>query len=331
MSFKDTLQYALKKKQEVYAQKKEVPGDDVDAGEKILFTGLDNSGKTSIILALQNKYSKIAILQPTRQTERSAFTYLGNRITRWDLGGQQRYRIAYLKSPGKYFDKTSVCVFVIDVQDKERIDEGVGYLKEVITMFKQLNIAPPIYIFLHKADPDWIQVVEDLQGTHLSSIGKKIRDAIGGTSKLFFKVTSIFDPWTIISAFSEVLLQLHPKSELVDHIIQEFAKKVDAEGMVVLDNNALILGQFYKNAGEKMNFEAITPYVLQIFENFRTILKKNQKMAITLDEGEYMFHAVKDPLHTEERFVFIKTPLSRLNEDDIQEFGSLLSDLLSKK
>ncbi|MHA2018356.1 MAG: ADP-ribosylation factor-like protein, partial [Promethearchaeota archaeon] len=34
--------------------------------EKILFTGLDNSGKTSIIKVLQKEISQIAMLKPTR-------------------------------------------------------------------------------------------------------------------------------------------------------------------------------------------------------------------------------------------------------------------------
>ncbi len=328
MSFKDAIQRAIKKRQDE-AQKKEVQGEE-DIGEKILFTGLDNSGKTSIILALQNKYSKIATLQPTRQTERSSFSYLGNRITRWDLGGQQRYRIAYLKNPGKYFDRTAICVFVIDVQDKDRVNEALDYFQKVVAMFKQLNISPPIYIFLHKADPEWMRAAEDYQGAYVETIEGKFRKA-APNHQVFFQITSIFDPWTIISSFSEVLLQLYPKSELVDRSIQEFANKLTAEGMVVLDNNALIIGQYFKDVEEKQNFEIVTPYVLQLFENFRAVMKKNQKMAIGLSQGEYMFHAVTDPLRSEERYIFVKAPLSGMNDSDIEDFGNVLIDLLGKK
>ena len=64
--------------------------------QKILFTGLDDAGKTSIILALKREYSKIAIIKPTKGAQRRIFEFLGKDISEWDLGGQERYRISYL-------------------------------------------------------------------------------------------------------------------------------------------------------------------------------------------------------------------------------------------
>ena len=108
--------------------------------EKILFTGLDNGGKTSIIKVLQKQYSQIAILKPTRQSQRRIFEFLGKAISEWDLGGQEKYRIAFLKEPTKYFDNTSVCIYILDIQDKRRFRESLSYFKDVITTFKKLII-----------------------------------------------------------------------------------------------------------------------------------------------------------------------------------------------
>ncbi len=55
---------------------------------KILFTGLDGAGKTSIILALQREFSKIAVIEPTRGPHRTTFKLLGREVSEWDLGGQ---------------------------------------------------------------------------------------------------------------------------------------------------------------------------------------------------------------------------------------------------
>jgi len=66
--------------------------------KKILFTGLDDAGKTSIILALQREFSKITNIEPTRGAQRRMFEFLGKTISEWDLGGQETYRISYLKS-----------------------------------------------------------------------------------------------------------------------------------------------------------------------------------------------------------------------------------------
>ncbi len=331
MSLKDSIQRAMKKQKVEETKKKEEAGEDADVGDKIVFTGLDNSGKSSIILALQKKYSKIAVLQPTRQTERSAFSFLGKHITRWDLGGQQRYRIAYLKNPVKYFERTTICIFTIDIQNWERIDEAIEYFKDVIDAFKQLDIHPPVYVFLHKADPEWMRIVDDLQESYLSPIKRKIQEVAGNTTKLIFKITSIFDPWSILNSFSEMLQDVYPKGDLIDRSILEFAKKLKANGIVVMDHNALILGHYFKTPTEETKFAAITPSVLQLFEQFRLVQEKNQKMALRLSQGEYMFHVVTDPIRTEERYIFIKAPLSAITEDAINDFGNILIDLLEEK
>ena len=43
---------------------------------KILFTGLDTAGKSSIILSLQREFSKIAILKPTKGASRRIFSII---------------------------------------------------------------------------------------------------------------------------------------------------------------------------------------------------------------------------------------------------------------
>lgn len=331
MSFKDAIQRAIERKKQELEQKELVFTEDLEAGEKILFTGLANSGKSSIILSLQKKYSKIATLQPTRQTERTSFSFMGNTITRWDMGGQRQYRIAYLKNPVQYFDRTAICIFVVDLQDPDTIDEALEYYQEVLSTFKQLNITPPIFIFLHKADPEWLQSVEDFQSSYVDSLEMRFREATGDGFQAFFQITSIFDPWTIMSSFSDVLLHLYPQSELVDRSIQEFSLKIQADGMVILDQNALILGQYYRESEYKMLFESVFPYVLQLWESFRNTRQNIKKMVFLVDEVEYLCQALTDPASNSEKYVFVKAPLAGINDDDFAEFSQILVDMLSRK
>ena len=100
--------------------------------QKILFTGLDGAGKSSIILALQREFSRIAITKPTKGAQRRIFTLMGREISEWDLGGQKSYRISYLKNPSKYFDDTEIAIYVIDILDVSRIPESLSYLIDVI-------------------------------------------------------------------------------------------------------------------------------------------------------------------------------------------------------
>ncbi|MEJ2250917.1 MAG: ADP-ribosylation factor-like protein, partial [Candidatus Lokiarchaeota archaeon] len=114
---------------------------------KILFTGLDNGGKTSIIHSLEREFANIAIINPTKGAQRKIFKFLDLEISEWDLGGQSKYRISYIRNPDKYFDNTEIAIFVVDIQDEQRFDESLSYLRDVIQEFQSLKINPPLNIF----------------------------------------------------------------------------------------------------------------------------------------------------------------------------------------
>ncbi|MHA2324400.1 MAG: ADP-ribosylation factor-like protein, partial [Promethearchaeota archaeon] len=141
----------------LFLQKEEQPQEKT---YKILFTGLDGAGKTSIILSLQREFSKIAIIEPTKGAQRSTFKLMGREISEWDLGGQKSYLISYLKNPSKYFDDTEVAIYVIDILDASRIIESLSYFYDVVEKFKELKISPVINIFFHKYDPKMLRGVE---------------------------------------------------------------------------------------------------------------------------------------------------------------------------
>ena len=52
---------------------------------KILFTGLDTAGKTSIILALQREFSQIAFLKPTKQAQITDHSLSHGRVGNYGL------------------------------------------------------------------------------------------------------------------------------------------------------------------------------------------------------------------------------------------------------
>ena len=225
--------------------KKEEPEQKPEAS-KILFTGLDEAGKTSIILSLQREFSKIAVLSPTRGAQRRVFDFLGKEISEWDLGGQISYRISYLKNPGKFFDGTEIAIYVIDIQNKPRIPEAISYFKDVIDQFIELEIEPPIYVFLHKYDPALRRGALNEMENLIIDLKEQVKGATD-YKEIYFYETSIYDFSSIISAMSEILLNLYPKSELIEKTIIEFAKKIDSAGVVVIDDNSLIIGAYYKD------------------------------------------------------------------------------------
>ncbi|MFX1354006.1 MAG: ADP-ribosylation factor-like protein, partial [Promethearchaeota archaeon] len=252
-----SIQYLTKKKEEK-----------PDEPSKILFTGLDYAGKTTIIKGLQREFSKIALLKPTRGAQRRIFEFLGRDIAEWDLGGQVSYRIAYLKNPGKYFDGTEVAIYVIDIQSKSRFSEAISYFKDVVEQFKKLGISPPIYVFLHKYDPALKRNAPNELKALEAEIKEKIKSLVD-YKKVYYYNTSIYDLASIIKAMSEILLNLYPKADLIEKTVFQFAEKVNSEGVVILDDNSLIVGAYYKNDEARNLLSASTPYFLALNDNLQ--------------------------------------------------------------
>jgi GTPase SAR1 family protein len=260
---------------------------------KILFTGLDAAGKTSIILTLQREYSKIALLEPTRGALRNNFKFLGKDISEWDLGGQKSYRISYLKNPSKYFENTEIAIYVIDILDTSRVLESLSYLYDVIEKFRELKIEPPIYIFFHKYDPKLLHSVKNVIETEIQKIQKEIVE-IANYRMIHFCRTSIYEPYSIISAMSKMLLELFPKSELIQKTIEEYTKKLNCEGLIIIDKNSIILGSCFEDEDSKKKLNSTIAYFLSLNDVFEEMELDNQEDQILLKKSgdHYIFKPV---------------------------------------
>jgi len=317
-------------KQSILYLKKEEP--QVIEPSKILFTGLDGAGKTSIILALQREFSKIAILSPTRGAQRRIFTFLGKDISEWDLGGQISYRISYLKNPDKYFDGTEIAIYVIDIQNRPRIPEAISYFKDVIEQFKKLEISPPIYLFLHKYDPALKRNAPNEMKNLIIDLKQKIRKATE-YKELYYYQTSIYDLPSIITAMSEILLSLYPKSELIEKTIIEFAKKVDSEGVVIIDSNSLIVGSYYQDDETKHLLNASCPYFLTLNDSFQytNVMadKLEDRMLVQRFGKNFIFKQI-DITKDSQYYLLLLKEDPVFHKEDFESFANLLKEILSK-
>ncbi|MFX0005672.1 MAG: ADP-ribosylation factor-like protein [Candidatus Hermodarchaeota archaeon] len=317
-------------KQSILYLKKEEPTTPVTTN-KLLFTGLDSAGKTSIILSLQREFSKIAILSPTRGAQRRVFDFLGKEIAEWDLGGQLAYRIAYLKNPGKYFEGTEIAIYVIDIQNKERIAEAVSYFKDVIDQFKKLEIEPPIYVFLHKYDPALRRSAQN----EMEAVVIDLKDKLRATKykEIYYYETSIYDFGSIISAMSEILLSLYPKSELIEKTIIEFAKKVESDGVVIIDDNSLIIGSYYKNDETRHLLNASAPYFLTLHDSFQYTgveERKENRMIVQRFGKNFIFKEITLKKAGVPYFLLLLKEDPVFRKEDLESFANLLREILFK-
>lgn len=211
--------------------------------------GLDNAGKTSIILSMAGKYDPSEI-KPTKGIERSDTIILGNRVFRWDLGGQEKYRETYLKDRSYVLNQTDLLFYVIDIADKDRFEESLQFYIDVLNYLKKIETNPIIVFFLHKADPDFLRTPECQANI------KHITDLLTKNSQDFqteFFSTTIFDYKTLVEAFTNSLSKIFPKFDAFNTLLENFIANRELDVVLLFDENLHLVGRAYADENSKMD------------------------------------------------------------------------------
>eukprot|EP01059_Diplonema_ambulator_P016505 TRINITY_DN2809_c0_g1_i1.p1 TRINITY_DN2809_c0_g1~~TRINITY_DN2809_c0_g1_i1.p1 ORF type:complete len:214 (+),score=44.30 TRINITY_DN2809_c0_g1_i1:49-642(+) len=83
---------------------------------KVLFLGLDNAGKTSLLSVVSS--GKVVAPKPTAHPTNESFKVGGVRINAYDLGGHDNGRLLW----ESYFTKADGIMFLVDAADYTRLD-----------------------------------------------------------------------------------------------------------------------------------------------------------------------------------------------------------------
>lgn len=250
---------------------------------KILLMGLDNAGKTSILLSLVGEYEPSRV-KPTLGAERSEMRVLGFPIIRWDLGGQEQYRANYLQKRSRILDDTDLLFYVVDVSDPKRYKEALLYYTDILSYFQEIGLFPSIIIFVHKADPEY------LKSTECQNSIKDVVELFKQKSMDFeieFYTTSIFNRRTLIDAFSRSILNLLPKLDPLNTMLKTFIVDAELDAALLFDENFFIVGNAYKEDPKKKEsvLQAING-IYFLFEDVIRVRESGYKLELNLRKFE---------------------------------------------
>jgi len=240
---------------------------------KIIVSGLDNAGKTSILTALDKKYDfqkDIISLTPTIRVEYHTTYFLNQKVIFWDCGGQTQYRELYEKKQDIYFDGTDLMLFIIDIQDKERYKTSLEYLDMILQHFNRNKMDVPLIISFHKFDPEirtngvYIEEIESIR----ENILKKYSNF-----KVLFQQTSIYDLISIVQLVSYGLSVFDEKFFDLSELLENYIYAFNCKSLILFDRNGIIISEFY-------NSEIEPEYYVELLESIKEhlfLLKRMQQ------------------------------------------------------
>jgi len=301
---------------------------------KIIFAGLDRAGKTSFLFGVKKKYSEIIKTLPTKGVERSEETIFeeqNSHISIWDLGGQKRYREKYLEQSKFYLYNIDLLFYLIDIQDFGRLMESLELFSNIIESLKELDEYPPIVICLNKFDPD-IKGTEEINKNVQIITSQIERKAENFFIKIF--KTSIFDYWSLISAYSYGLSQLSPNREFFRNRLKIFADNTNADALILLNENGIILSSYSKEDKISKVFEISAPHFQTLYKTFKEfkLLKKDYIISsgMKTDSKNIIFQKIQVNKYNLYLLLFMEEYHSiEKIEKHLPEFSSILTELIS--
>ncbi len=260
---------------------------------KIIMAGLDDSGKTSFLLSVDRKYSKLIGLKPTRGAKVNSIDALGATIFLWDLGGQLGFRKKYLSKAQLYLYEADLLFYFIDIRNKARFEESIEYftrIKKVLDGFEQ---STPIIFILSKGDPDIIDS-KDIKN-NIKLITSEL-EKITPQSKPEIYTTTIFQLFSILRAFSSGISKLSPNRELIELNLSRFSENTEAFLTLLLSMDGLVLADYYTPKAMKLTKVPKSEEILNIFEitapQFAILFKIFSKHR-TVNKDEAIFKVAK--------------------------------------
>ena len=232
--------------------------DETKKDIKLILSGLDNAGKTSMLVGLRRMYGfeeDVKKLKPTIRIDYYRRQFLNMRLSFFDMGGQEKFRQSYLRRP-IYFEAVNVLIYLIDIQDPDRFDESVEYLGNVLKVLEETEYEQdfPIFVCFSKADFELVSAEMVIYLRRIKEVKDKIKEIHPGF-KFEYYSTSIFNLYTIVRMISNGLGQFMGGYSEITEVLQEFGCIEGIKQALFFDHTGLVISDYFKAEGEGLELQ----------------------------------------------------------------------------
>jgi len=295
---------------------------------KVIVSGLDNAGKTSILTALDKKYDfakDIVRLKPTIRVEYHKMNFLRNSCIFWDMGGQTQYREIYKEYQDVYFDATDLLIYVIDIQDPERFKNSLEYLDAILSFFIESKMDVPIIITFHKYDPD-LRGNEEILG-NIETLKKTILENYPNF-KILFQQTSIFDIISIVQLVSYGLSVFDEKFFDLSELLENYLEIFSSQALIVFDRNGLIISEYYSDIEPDVYVELLESIKEHLFLLKRMEEEYIQDYDHDISSSDHTLFSYLHRMKLGSELFFVSVVTKESQKDDfLEEFPQFLDNL----
>ncbi len=254
---------------------------------KIIFSGFSKAGKTSIIRTLDK--DTVENIRPTINMEVTEVRFLGIDILCVDIGGQKTYRDQFMQNFDLYIKGTHIILYVLSVQDEKDEKESLEFLEMLLNRLEKSGVEAHLGILLHKLDP----TVKNLAkvAKYANKLEKKVQKVLAGYGGVYYLFrTSIFDPSSLMEAFTQVLNSRFPKGEYVTYKIQEICEAVESPmGMAHVvggdKDHPFLLGRFIQPGSDVEDAVRFIKKTYELVDEWRVRWSDDNTILFPLSEN----------------------------------------------
>ena len=160
------------------------------------------------------------------------------------MGGQEKYRKLYEAKLDVYFDKASLFIYIIDIQDCDRYESSIVYLTTLLSYIEENKLDVPLIVAFHKFDPEFKDDPEITKNV------RKLSDKILNLKqlKMLFLQTSVYNIYSIIHLFSSALSIFNDNHLKLKDLCKNYLDDFNGKSLILFDQNGFIISEYYTDS-----------------------------------------------------------------------------------